>query len=128
MTDELIEKITKEITEYHHKILDDWCKAYMAQLYQEKGSIKPGDFVVYEQMTSTGYKFWFEPKDQNMSDDFTYPYKLKIAQMAYKQVRKAIDEVESNHMKIPILCHWDGCITVDDELFHERQLDSHKEF
>lgn len=55
-------------------------------------------------------------------NDPTYPYKLRIAHMAYKQVREAIDSVEGREYLIDILCHWDGCITVDDELFHEHQL------
>lgn len=54
--------------------------------------------------------------------DPTYPYKLRIACMAYKQIKAALDQVEGRDGLIDIYCHWDGCITVDDELFHESQL------
>jgi hypothetical protein len=59
----------------HNEIIDDWCKAYMSQIYQEKGSIKPGDFVLYQQQVVDyenplsiipgfkGYKYWFTLKD-----------------------------------------------------------------
>lgn len=32
------------MSENHHKIIDDWCKAYLAQLYEEGVDIKPGCF------------------------------------------------------------------------------------
>jgi hypothetical protein len=73
MTDELLQKAVQEISTFHRKIIDDWCKAYLSQLYQEKGSINPGDFILYEQMptmhdTMNGNiyckKYWFEPKDK----------------------------------------------------------------
>lgn len=54
--------------------------------------------------------------------DPTYPYKLRIARMAYKQVKAAIEAVEGRDTLIDIYCHWDECITVDDELFHGHQL------
>lgn len=70
MNDELFEKAIQEIKANHLKIIDDWCKAYMAQLYQENGSIKPGDFVLCEQLPTYHplnsnifvKKYWFEPK------------------------------------------------------------------
>ena len=48
--------------------------------------------------------------------------RLKIAKQAYKQIKLAIDDVENSHEDIIISCHWDGCITVDDELFHDYEL------
>ncbi len=71
MEDEILQKVIEDIDINHRKIIDDWCKAYMAQLYQENGSIKPGDFVLVEQVP-TYYKgnpeklvrkYWFEPKE-----------------------------------------------------------------
>lgn len=72
MDDEQLNAIVKEISDKHHKIIDDWCKAYMAQLYQETGKIiKPGDFVLCEQVPTIHpfhsntlvKKYWFEPKE-----------------------------------------------------------------
>lgn len=69
----ILEKAVQEIAANHRKIINDWCKAYLSQLYQENGSIKPGDFILYEQvptMHDTMYgnvytkKYWFEQKDQ----------------------------------------------------------------
>lgn len=69
MEDELLQKVVQEIAKNHRKIIDDWCKAYLAQLYQENGSIKPGDFILCEQEPTFHKekdclvrKYWFEPK------------------------------------------------------------------
>ena len=51
--------------------------------------------------------------------------KLQIARMAYKDINQSIEKWQRPELcgnDLPILCHWDGCITVDDELFHEREL------
>ena len=43
------DKVVKEISENHLKILDDWCKAYCAELYEEGlTELKPGMFVLCE--------------------------------------------------------------------------------
>lgn len=47
MEDELLKKVMQDIMDNHTKIIDDWCKAYLAQLYQESHSIKPGDFKLF---------------------------------------------------------------------------------
>ncbi len=47
--DKKIEEATREIAKHHREILNEWCKAYLAQIYQETGSIKPGDFTLNEQ-------------------------------------------------------------------------------
>jgi hypothetical protein len=67
--DHLLKRAVDEISQHHRKIIDDWCKAYMAQLYQENQSIKPGDFVLMEQVPtihgSTNLlvkKYWFEKR------------------------------------------------------------------
>lgn len=48
-------------------------------------------------------------------------HKLYIARLAYKEVKAVMDKYENS-----LTCHvsfcWDGCIRVDDELFHEHQL------
>lgn len=47
----------------------------------------------------------------------------KIAKIAYRDIRAVIDLWEcENDCKFGIYAHWDGCITVDDELFHEHEL------
>lgn len=68
--DDLLIKISEEIAAYHRKIIDDWCKAYLAEIYQDKGSINPGDFTLVEQENrdyNKEYirKYWFERKDRN---------------------------------------------------------------
>ena len=61
---EAIELISRE----HRKIIDDWCKAYLAQMYEEGKEIKPGNFILVEQQNLVlengmlGKKYWFEPK------------------------------------------------------------------
>ncbi len=63
--DYLLEKAVQDITQNHRKIIDDWCKAYMAQLYQQGKSIDVGSFTLMQQNLSmapgeVGYKYWFE--------------------------------------------------------------------
>lgn len=51
--------------------------------------------------------------------------KLQIARMAYKDIMQVIDKwCDSTRCSdcLGIYFHWDACITVDDELFHEREL------
>lgn len=67
MNDEILEKVIKDISENHRKIIDDWCKAYLAQLYQEGIDIKPGCFTLCEQVPTFHLgencmvkKYWFE--------------------------------------------------------------------
>ena len=72
-----LEKVCKQISENHHKIIDDWCKAYLAELYEEGHTIKPGNFALCEQeatLNSDGFlgkKYWFRFKtkeDFNMTE------------------------------------------------------------
>lgn len=68
MDNSIVDRACREIAFNHHKIIDDWCKAYMAQIYQETGSIKPGDFILNEQNLNwkegkLGKRYWFEPKN-----------------------------------------------------------------
>lgn len=66
--DDALDKIVQEISQNHHKIIDYWCKAYLAQLYQEGHDIKPGNFTLNEQVPTYHLgkdcmvkKYWFEP-------------------------------------------------------------------
>jgi hypothetical protein len=47
--------------------------------------------------------------------------RLKVAKLAYKAIRHAINEVEKITLA-EIYCHWDGYISVDDFLYHENEL------
>lgn len=47
----------------------------------------------------------------------------KIAKLAYRDIRSVIDRWESkNDCDFGIYTHWDGCISVNDEIFHEHEL------
>ena len=50
--------------------------------------------------------------------------KRAIARLAYEEISAVINKWESlgNYGDLHFCAHWDGCITVDDELFHERQI------
>lgn len=65
--DEILSQITAEIAKNHRQILDDWCKAYLAQIYQETGCVKPGDFILnerdfHEHNGKLVKTYWFELK------------------------------------------------------------------
>lgn len=65
-SDELLKKAVEEIAKNHRQIINDWCKAYLAQLYEEGFTdLKPGDFTLYEQESGVfegkyTRKYWFE--------------------------------------------------------------------
>jgi hypothetical protein len=74
--DETLQKVCAEIAHNHRKIIDDWCKAYMAQLYEEGVQIKPGCFTLNEQVPTYHKgqdcmvrKYWFEPRIPEFDDD-----------------------------------------------------------
>jgi hypothetical protein len=53
-------------------------------------------------------------------NDETYKLQLKIAKLAYREIKAAIDKFEKSGLDIR--AHWNECICVDDELFHGHQL------
>lgn len=66
LKDDLLQKIVQDIAQNHRKIIDDWSKAYLAQLYEEGADIKPGCFTLNEQvphMINEKFvqRYWFEP-------------------------------------------------------------------
>lgn len=66
-----IEKAVQNIKMNHDKIIDDWCKAYMAQRYKEGKSIDVGSFTLCQQNLSwaqneVGFKYWFEDGKPNL--------------------------------------------------------------
>ncbi len=71
-TQELLDKMVADISTNHSKILDDWYKANVAQIYEETREIRPCDFTLNQQPVHeegrcvhgqvpifTGYKYWF---------------------------------------------------------------------
>lgn len=76
MEDDLLKKVVQEISENHRKIIEDWCKAYLAQMYQEGHDIKPGCFTLclagpnFDKDTNCIItKYWFEPGIPNFEED-----------------------------------------------------------
>ncbi len=62
----VLQEAVANIEHNHRKIIDDWCKAYLAQLYEEGVDIKPGCFTLLEQVPTIHNgvyvkKYWFEP-------------------------------------------------------------------
>ncbi len=63
---EHLQKAVEEISNNHRKIIDDWCKAYLAQLYEEGHNLNPGSFTLCEQQDfvfengKLGKRYWFE--------------------------------------------------------------------
>lgn len=49
-----------------------------------------------------------------------YQRKLEIAKRAYKGIKAAIDQFESQGLHY--CAHWDECISVDDEFFQGCEL------
>ncbi len=72
---DLFEKAIQNIAQNHRKIIDDWCKAYLAQLYEEGVQIKPGCFTLNEQVPTFHKaqdcmvkRYWFEVGKPNYND------------------------------------------------------------
>lgn len=68
--EEQIQNAVNEIRTQHDKIIDDWCKAYMAQRHQEGKSIDVGSFTLCQQNLSweqnkCGFRYWFEDGKPN---------------------------------------------------------------
>lgn len=68
-----IDKAVLNIKSNHNKIIDDWCKAYLAQRYKEGKSIDVGSFTLCQQNLSwaqneVGFKYWFEDGKPNYND------------------------------------------------------------
>ncbi len=63
----------QEISKRHREIIEDWCKAYLAELYEAGVDLKPGCFTLNEQMldnvgaSAFGKKYWFEKGTPNYS-------------------------------------------------------------
>jgi hypothetical protein len=69
---DLIEEAVCLIRTQHHKIMDDWGKAYLAQLHKEGVIIRPGCYTLYEQeVTGERFskKYWFERTPEVWEED-----------------------------------------------------------
>lgn len=71
--DEQLQQAIQNIAANHRTIIDDWCKAYMAQLYQEGVDVKPGCFTLIEQdlgMYNGKYckRYWFERRKKEETE------------------------------------------------------------
>lgn len=73
----MVEDAIQEISRNHRKIIEDWCKAYLAELYEAGVDIKPGCFTLHEQNLDNvggsvlGKKYWFTlgiPEMQSCSE------------------------------------------------------------
>lgn len=53
--------------------------------------------------------------------DETYRYKLKIAQLVYRDIITVLDKY-TNDPNVKVYLNWDGSIRVDDELFRAHLL------
>lgn len=80
--------------------------------------------IVYNQENGIDRDNFFRTNDQVLDEkkEFNCKRYLRkpIAKMAYRKIRAAIEEFEC--MEIYFCAHWDGCITVDEFLFHEHEL------
>lgn len=62
------------------------------------------------------------PKELEKNDQWTHrELKKTIAQIAYREVRKAIQRVQES-TEIFISTNWNVCITIDDEIFQGEEL------
>ena len=60
---EQINEAVNDIKKNHQQIIDDWCKAYLAQLNEEGHEIKPGLLTLNKQSVllngKMAWKYWF---------------------------------------------------------------------
>lgn len=67
-----LDEAVREISTNHRRILDDWCKAYMAELYELGLEIKPGCFTLNQMQMNDGgligWKYWFTFKGKTMDE------------------------------------------------------------
>lgn len=63
-------KVIKDISNQHRKIIDEWCKAFLAKEYEIGNSIHPGCFTIEQREINEsghfGYEYMIKPNDQNL--------------------------------------------------------------
>lgn len=58
-----LESAIQQIAHSHREILNQFCRAYLSELYAEHGHVKIEDIVLNSQGTGAGWKYWFEKKE-----------------------------------------------------------------
>lgn len=70
LNDTTLQEAIKDICTNHHRIIDDWCKAYLSELYGLGIALKPGCFTLNQMQVNEngniGWKYWFTIKENNM--------------------------------------------------------------
>lgn len=101
---EKFEEAIQNISKNHRKIIDDWCKAYLAEIYQYGLDIKPGCFTLIEQqdfVSENGKlvkKYWFELKDEKETANERIAKQLIDELLKVKEyVLDQINDVKKNH-------------------------------
>jgi hypothetical protein len=67
--EKIFEKIVEDVTKNHHRIIDDWCKAYLAHLVEEGIELKPNCFTLFHKQPSPikgdmVHEYWFELREK----------------------------------------------------------------
>jgi hypothetical protein len=106
-----IEEIASEIRLHHMKIIDDWCKAYLADCYRVDGVIpRPGEFMLYEQHMGANNnhiekKYYFKKymNSWNYPEDPEY-FRHKFEEILMKQTLEDWGSIENqpHFLKIQI--------------------------
>ena len=97
--DVLLDQCVENIKKNHEKIIDDWCKAYLAELFQCGIDIKPGCFTLVQQQGLTlkngelGYHYWFEPKDEKETINETM---VKVLMNELNKIKDYVDDQVKN--------------------------------
>lgn len=93
-------KIVEDITKNHRKIIDDWCKAYLAHLVEEGVEIKPNCFTLFHKQPNSlkdgnmVHEYWFELREkQETAND-------KLLHQVMKKLHDLIDHVNYMHDKL----------------------------
>lgn len=92
MNDNILQEAINNICTNHHKIIDDWCKAYLAELHGLGIALKPGCFTLNQMQVNEngniGWKYWFTIEGRTMNE--------------YTFIEKTIKEMFENACKLII--------------------------
>ena len=98
--EDLLQKATANIAANHRKIIDDWCKVYMAHCYIAEGRCpNPGDFILEQReirdRNKVGYDYCFKKKNNGW---------IKCSERMPKELESVLIT--------QIICHnrWDKCV------------------
>lgn len=72
MHEDIFKEAINNICANHHRIIDDWCKAYLAELHGLGIDIRPGCFELNQMQVNEegniGWKYWFTFKGKTMQE------------------------------------------------------------